>query len=296
MGGTLAGEHGGYDLMVDLAWGLDISNYQPRDPTQLIRDHGAQFVIPHLPLPWETIDPAYVADQIRAIIAAGCSCGGYGWCFGFDRPAATIAALIEFCARVGLILPILWLDCEIYTDRNGNVIDPGPNRAAWIREAFATCDALQTPVGIYTGAWWVRDYFQGGFDAWREFADRPHWVVQLLAPGETTPSLDSVRWGGGYLPNIVARQWSFDPVDKDIMLPHYAYLQPPEPEEPEEPEPEPTPDLEILKTKVATLETDVRAIRDGDIRALNERADLHDARNLQQAQRFHDIGRILEER
>lgn len=231
--------------MTDLVWALDVNHsYQP-NLAGLIEAHKPGHVITKLFLPEESAPQQGAIEHVQTCREMQVPPGGYYWGYRSLSPERSLEAVLELCARIGLVLPILWLDCETY-----GTTDPGPD-AAWLRATFALADALQTPVGIYTGCWWVDGVFPGRFEAYEEFLDRPHWITGYGAPES---GLSGAVWWGPKLPNIVARQWSggkdptWDNLDHDLILPQYVTA-----ELETIPEPPPVDDLAALRADVERL-------------------------------------------
>lgn len=200
--------------MPELSWALDVSNYQPKDLGPLIAEHNPDHVLVRLNMPWEMIDPSITPAQVASVRAHNVRLGGYLWFYRSIAPVRMIDAAIDLCARINLVLPMLWLDCEIVRNRQGQVTDPGPT-VAQVRAAIAYCRELGVPVGLYTGAWWVQDHVEGKWAAWAEFADIPHWVSDY--DGRPDLGVLDPKWQGF---NVVGKQWSGDP-DRSVFLKEY---------------------------------------------------------------------------
>ena len=183
--------------------GIDVSSHQPRDLSAIIAATAAEHVVTKMYLPMESISQDHTRAQVASAQAHGCSVGGYVWGYRSVDPGETIDAVIALCASMGLVLPLLWLDCEVYLD------DPGPERG-WLRAAKARADFYGMKLGIYTGVWWIDGHFPGGQAAFAEFADWPLWLA------------DYRNWGDiGNVPrplgfdHLEGWQWSGASIDRD---------------------------------------------------------------------------------
>ncbi|MGE3911802.1 MAG: GH25 family lysozyme, partial [Chloroflexota bacterium] len=135
--------------------------------------------------------------QIASARAAGCTIGGYVWCYRDLDPRKTVRDAVTLARSSGVTLPILWLDCETYTS-NGTVHDPGPD-GAWLQKAISEAAGLGSPVGIYTAGWWWREFM----DNTRDFAEVPLWLAQY----DGIPQVDVVSLFGGWL-RASGKQWA----------------------------------------------------------------------------------------
>lgn len=168
--------------------GIDVSSHQSRDLRTLIGTHRPAHVVVKLYLPEESISQDHSRAQIASALAAGCTVGGYVWCYRDENPRKTVRDAIGLARSAGAELPVLWLDCETYKV-NGEIRDPGPD-AAWLREAVAESRALGIRPGIYTGGWWWREFMDNS----REFAELPLWAAEY----DGNPDVDDVTMFGGW--------------------------------------------------------------------------------------------------
>lgn len=214
--------------MSDLLWVIDVSNFQPRDLSGIIAEHRPQGGIVRLNVPaWEPIPDGITQDQVQSFRSHGLPVNVYGFARSDIDPIRCFNAWIDLCARMALVSARLWIDCEIITDRYGNVLDHGPD-AAWLRKVRDHARALETPIGLYTGKWWVDDHFPGGWGAFREFNDLPAWVSEY----DITPGLENVnRVWRDYGFRVIGHQWSGDPIDRSVMLPEAVTAPTPAPPE-----------------------------------------------------------------
>lgn len=82
----------------------------------------------------------------------------------------------------------------------------------WLDSAFARLDQLGISSGIYTGAWFWRDYVGDS----QRFKDRKLWYSNY----DTAPNFDAWPWqrfGGWEQPT--GKQWSSEPVDRNVFSP-----------------------------------------------------------------------------
>jgi hypothetical protein len=188
---------------------IDVSSHQPRDLRHLIREFRPAHVITKLYLPEESIPQAHTRAQLDSAQAAGCTVGGYVWCYRSLDPAKTVRDAVGLARSCGVELPVLWLDCETY---EGSTFDPGPD-AAWLRAAVAQAERLGVRPGIYTGHWWVRDHFPGGAAAFADFNQLPLW----LADYDGLPALNFRRPFSGFT-RLHGKQYSADGLDLNVFL------------------------------------------------------------------------------
>jgi GH25 family lysozyme M1 (1,4-beta-N-acetylmuramidase) len=189
--------------MTDLIHGIDVSSHQPRDLTALIQQHQPQHVVVKLYQTIESIPQEQSADQIASALASGCTVGGYVWLYHGVDPAQQVHDALELAQRCGVTLPILWIDLELYEG-----IGPTLDEAL---TAARTCDALGVPVGIYTGNWFVKDYWDGEIG---QLVDYPVWLADYNGQADLdTPSL--------YWPaeRVVGHQYQDKPIDFDVFDP-----------------------------------------------------------------------------
>lgn len=199
---------------------IDVSSHQPRDLTALIQTHRPDHVIVKLYMPWENVAWATTAAQVSSARANGCTVGGYVWAYRSADPIATIDAVIERCASIDLVLPLLWIDCETYNDAQGRVIDPGPD-SEWLARAVDHAERVyQMKCGIYTGRWWVRDHFPGGESAFAGFNRLPLWLSYY----DAMPDIDAWTPFSGFT-QIAAKQWTSSPVDQNVIRAEYTVYQ-----------------------------------------------------------------------
>lgn len=178
----------GDGAMPTLVRGIDVSSHQSRDLGSLIRTHGPKHVVVRMYLPEENPSQDHTRAQVASARAAGCTVGGYVWCYQDLDPQKTVRDAIALARSVHLMLPVLWLDCETYKNSSG-VTERGPD-AAWIRAAADECRTLGVRPGIYTARWWWREHM----DNTREFADLPLWAAEY----DDNPDVEDVTLFGGW--------------------------------------------------------------------------------------------------
>lgn len=200
---------------------IDVASWQPRDLTQLIARHQVQHAIIRLYLPWESVPWDHTAAQVRSARDNAISVGGYAWAYRSISPEATIKAVITRCAEIGLVLPLLWLDCETYKGPNGTIADPGPD-ADWLARAVACAeDQYGMACGLYTGAWWIEQYFPGGADEFAKFSRLPLWIADY----DGDPSLETATIPKGWA-SVAAKQYADKPIDLDSIRAEYTVYTP----------------------------------------------------------------------
>jgi GH25 family lysozyme M1 (1,4-beta-N-acetylmuramidase) len=178
----------GDGAMPTLVRGIDVSSHQSSDLGSLISTHGPNHIVVRLYLPEENPSQDHTRAQIASARAAGCTVGGYVWCYQDMDPRKTVRDAIALARSVHLMLPVLWLDCETYKNSSG-VTERGPD-APWIRAAADECRQLGVRPGIYTARWWWRDFM----DDTTEFADLPLWAAEY----DDNPDVDDVTLFGGW--------------------------------------------------------------------------------------------------
>jgi hypothetical protein len=143
--------------MTETVSAIDISSNQAIESVPFFIDQAnPDHVIVRLYLPGERPSQQWTRDAVQIARDKGKTVGGYLWAYRSFDPVKTLTDALDLCASMNLVLPILWVDCETYPDG-----DQGPD-AEWLSRFIAMADALETPVGIYTGQWWVEGHFPGG--------------------------------------------------------------------------------------------------------------------------------------
>lgn len=200
-----APRHPGGTTFAGLVTGIDVSNAQPKDLTALIAKVGAQHVVVKL---YQTIEVRGGRDHAKAQIASaqanGCSVGGYVWLYSSISPTQQVNDALSLAAEAGIVLPVLWIDVEAYTDGTC------PS-AAQVREALDAARAAGQRVGIYTGLYVWRDKLgSAGFN------DELLWSANYNG----VPDLASTPAYGGM--TVVAHQYNDvapdrSPLDVDVF-------------------------------------------------------------------------------
>lgn len=194
--------------MPGLVRAIDVSSAQPQDLAGIIAAYKPAHVIVKLYLPWENIPQSYSRAQIASARAAGCSVGGYVWCYRSADPAQTVNAALDLAGSVGMGLDVLWLDCETY-EEGGRVIDDGPD-ANWLEGAFAACRARGIQPGVYSGAWWLPGYL-GDLSV---LAGIPLWLAEYNGIADLD-SVDLMR--PLQREQLYGHQYAADGIDLDVF-------------------------------------------------------------------------------
>jgi hypothetical protein len=202
--------------MPTIVGAIDVSSHQSRDLRTIISAHRPKHVVVKLYLPEESVSQDHSRAQIASARAAGCTIGGYVWCYRDLDPRKTIRDAVTLARSSGLSLPILWLDCETY-NVNGEVRDPGPD-APWLHAAVAEARALGVKVGLYTAGWWWRGFMANT----REFAELPLWLAEFDGKSD----IEDVNLFGGWT-HASGKQWSDKlpgggALDQDVFLEEFA--------------------------------------------------------------------------
>ncbi len=203
---------------MDLVSALDVSNYNDL-ASDLARFPGTRGVVVRAPLSVEPLALRRIAlEQIELLRERNLLIAMYVWGYRDVDPIKTIQDVVDFCASINLVLPMLWLDLETYGD------SPGPD-FAWIKRFTDHCKALGIPTGLYTGRWWVEGYFAGSWSTFSHFNDLPVWVAQY----DDVETLDvHPAWTReGF--TVWGKQFSGTPIDRDVFLPDAFGLAQPTP-------------------------------------------------------------------
>lgn len=184
-----------------LVLGMDVSSFQPRDLTDLIQAHSVSHVVVKLYQTIENIPQSYSINQIHSAQANNCTVGGYVWLYHGVNPRQQVQDAVELAEKSGIDLPLLWIDCETYEGEAPTLEE--------VLEAVQMCHDLSISVGIYTGNWFVRDYWGGDIGA---LVDYPVWLADYNNQADLlTPS--------PYWPRekVLGHQYSSNPVDIDVF-------------------------------------------------------------------------------
>ena len=167
---------------------IDVSNYQPRDLSNLIQSYAPDTVIVRIQLPQEHIPKGYTLSQSSSAHSWGVEVGAYVWGYGDADPTETMGVAVEMYALMGAKGP-LWLDCEADIDEE------------WVRVAIETGEALGVTVGIYTGYWWWTKNISG------DYSRLPLWIADY--------GVEKPRLPGGWK-KYDWWQWTSEGVDQSI--------------------------------------------------------------------------------
>jgi hypothetical protein len=208
---------------------IDVSSHQPANLTNIIHQHRPEHVIVKLYMPWDNISFDHTAQQVASARDQGCTVGGYVWAYRSQDPIATIDRVIGRCASIGLVLPLLWIDCETYDTQTSH--DPGPD-ADWLARAVDHAERVYgMACGIYTGIWWIDGHFPGGQGEFSSFSRLPIWLSEY----DHIPDINNIVLPMGWT-QAAAKQYSADGIDLNVIRPEYTVY------EHTEPDPEPDPD------------------------------------------------------
>lgn len=191
--------------------GIDVANYQGDLYDELAMFPDVRHVVVRIGLSVEPADLDRIARrQVAQARESGRTVGFYFWCYRNVPSARSVVEAVNFIRSVHATTPVLWLDLETYMEGTA-AYDPGPD-ALWLRDAVSMAGALRQRVGLYSGLWWIDEYFPGGQRAFREFAHLPIWLAQY----DGLPTLDNVRLPLGW---TVAhgKQYSGSPVDRNVF-------------------------------------------------------------------------------
>ncbi len=207
--------------MGELVDAIDVSSAQPRDLTALIQQYQPSHVVVKLYQTVEVIDQQYSLDQIASAQAQQCSIGAYLWLYGSLGAAGQVQDALDLIARAGVVLPLLWIDCETYRESNGRITYPTQAQAL---QAVETVEAAGLRAGIYTGNWFVSGYWSGQVG---ELYSRPVWLADYDAP----PSLEvySPYWAAE---QVLGHQYQGNPLDLDVFDPSVTTVDAPAPAQP----------------------------------------------------------------
>lgn len=247
---------------------VDVSSHQLRDLSRIIAEYQPDHVIVKLYTSVENISFEHSAAQVRSAWNHGKTVGGYAWAYRSASPEKTIDDVIARCASIGLVLPLLWIDCETYHDKDGNLVDAGPD-ADWLSRAVARAeDVYEMPCGIYTGIWWIDEHFPGGQAEFAKFNRLPLWLSEYDGIGD----IDNIVLPQGWS-EVACKQFLGRPVDQNVIRPRYTVLADPEPEDPCA---DVKAELELKIEALAEAHAEIDDLKDrmGQIRELAEGFDL----------------------
>jgi hypothetical protein len=205
--------------MANIVYALDVNSAWGKDLSGVIATHKPTHIVLHTYHGYEAAGlPAFTIAQAASAQAAGVSVGMYAWAFLGYSPVKTVNDSVAlFKNAAGHDPPVVWLDCEIYSSPGQPDFDPGPD-PAWLTAAFARCDELGLRAGVYTGQWWLDQYFPGGSPAFMKFNDRYLW----WANWDRDPELTGAKPPGW--PTLHGKQWAvrlppYQTIDRDVFIP-----------------------------------------------------------------------------
>jgi hypothetical protein len=183
---------------------LDVSNYQPRDLTDLIHRYDISHVIVRLWLPGERPDPGWAIDQLQSAVGNGCSVSGYWWGYESWVPEQNVEDALTLWQRANVgPLPCLWPDIEPYADE-------GCPDAMWTERACRATEERGVRSGCYIGDWVIESFWGGHVPA--TLRARPAWIANYNGRAD----LEGVsRYWEPSL--VLGHQYSGDPVDLSVM-------------------------------------------------------------------------------
>src|SRR4030095_4187743 len=164
--------------------GMDVSNYQPRDLSGLIAEHGIGHVVVRLWLPEEQPDAGYALDQIWSALGSGCTVGGYWWAYRGLSPEQSVEDAYALWQRAGAgEIPILWPDVEPYENE-------GCPNEDWTNRACRHIEQLGLGSGAYIADWVVDQFWMRHVG--EEMKARIAWLANHN--GQATLSCPSKYW------------------------------------------------------------------------------------------------------
>lgn len=186
--------------------GIDVSSYQPLDLTHTIAflEPRPEHVVVRMYLEEEYPPIETSIRQAASAQQAGCSVGGYVWCYDSLTPERTIHGALETAGKCGVKLPILWLDIEEYAGQ------PGPQEW-WISLAVELCDDAEVRVGLYTAKWYWDKHHAGSVT----FGHLPLWAAQYDFASPPA-DLSLFKPFGGWT-KAAGIQWTSTPVDRNVF-------------------------------------------------------------------------------
>lgn len=199
------------------AYAIDLASHQGLNVDEILRVHQPDHVICHM---YSDVEASgldrYTAFQWTATRRYGATPGGYMWAFGLNDYERQLDSVAELLARESIKLPVWWLDLEPYLNKYGQVIDPGPD-LEWLDKAVNWLVKNGQVPGFYTAGYWWNSRAEGS-EAFKDsvylWYANPDGVAEIGEPG----------FGGWTLAgeHVVAKQWSWKPVDRDVMFPAFA--------------------------------------------------------------------------
>jgi len=185
-----------------LVRGIDVSNYQPADLTELIHRYQAEHIVVRLSTESQRHREIAIT-QLHSAVANGCTVSGYIWCYWDLDAAAHISAALDVADEAGVPLVMVWLDAEDTESANHQRI------VTWLHEATVLVEQRGQRCGIYTARWFWDSYVRS-----EEFAHLPLWAAQY----DNEPTLESVQLFGGWSREMLrGKQYSADEIDLNVF-------------------------------------------------------------------------------
>ncbi len=183
--------------------GIDVSNYQPADLTELIARYQAEHVAVRLSTESDKHREIAIA-QLRSVAANGCTVSGYIWCYWNQKPWSHIADALSIIQEAQAPVQMIWLDVEDEAGAERGLIRD------WLNAALDEVAKRGYSAGIYTGQWFWAVYGAGD-----SYSHVPLWTAQY----DGVPDLDSVKLFGGWARELVwGKQYGADEIDLDVFL------------------------------------------------------------------------------
>ena len=135
----------------------------------------------------------------------------YAWLYNTVSPERTVSDAVALIRSCGVNPGLLMLDCETYTNGNGDVLDPGPT-VDQILAAANECRRQGVNPIIYTAGWWVASpWFQGDVN---RLANIPVWYANYNAD-RSLATWPQDRFGAWARP--LGHQYTSRPVDWSVF-------------------------------------------------------------------------------
>lgn len=178
--------------------GIDVSNFQPGDVSDLVAQYGARHVVVRASTE-STQHRKAAIEQLVSAERAGCTVAAYIWAYWQLDPVAHVKDALATIS--GAPVATVWIDCE-----DGA---PGPQLDDWLSRAVAQIEHMGYRAGIYTGTpWWKAQGDSHGFTR------LPLWIANYNG----RPTLDGIPLPGGWT-TASGHQWTSDPIDQNVFLP-----------------------------------------------------------------------------
>jgi hypothetical protein len=181
--------------------GIDVASYQTRDLAQYFeRFPQIEHVVARFYVPGERPPQQHSIDQVKSALRWGKTVSAYIWLYPSGiSPEFSVQAALELRDRLSLKLPMLWLDCETY--------DGVPVSWEFTRRAIGECKRLRQRCGIYTGKWFIDQYWGG-----QGFPEIPLWLAHYGYSAGQVPSNACPPWT-----DWVGHQFTSDPLDRNVF-------------------------------------------------------------------------------